>query len=514
MSLYLGLDSSTQSLSACLISTDTGELAAELSVNFGTDLPHYDSPNGFLPNDDDSVRHSNPLMWVEALDLLLSRMRDQGVPLDQVQAISGSGQQHGSVYLKAPVSGGWDASQDLKPQIACLLSRQTAPIWMDSATSTQCAEIAAAVGGNEYLSKTTGSPAIERFTGPQIRRFAQLEPEAYTQTGRIHLVSSFLASVLAGQDAAIDYGDGAGMNLMNLASQDWDPACLAATADGLDEKLPALGASSSVIGCIDSYFCQRYGFSASTQVSLWSGDNPNSLIGMGAAAPGTVVVSLGTSDTLFAAMDTPRTDPSGYGHVFGNPAGGYMSLLCFSNGSLAREVVANECGVDWAQFAAAIAATPAGNHGNLLIPYFVPETTPRVTESRVERIGSEAFVSGADKAAYIRAVVEAQAISMRCYSSWITSQPDAIRVTGGASANRGITQVLADVFGAPLQRLTIGNSAALGAAMRAANSAGHNWQQLVATFSTVDPDFQVTPSGEHSAVYAELTAKLLAATRS
>ena len=32
-------------------------------------------------------------------------------------------------------------------------------------------------------------------------------------------------------------------------------------------------------------------------------------------------------------------DPSGTGHVFGSPAGDYMGLTCFSNGSLARDRV-------------------------------------------------------------------------------------------------------------------------------------------------------------------------------
>ena len=44
------------------------------------------------------------------------------------------------------------------------------------------------------------SRAFERFTGPQIRKFAREDPSAYARTERIHLVSSFLASLLAGAD--------------------------------------------------------------------------------------------------------------------------------------------------------------------------------------------------------------------------------------------------------------------------------------------------------------------------
>jgi sugar (pentulose or hexulose) kinase len=104
--------------------------------------------------------------------------------------------------------------------------------------------------------------ATQRFTGPQIRRFAKLEPAAWAKTKRVHLVSSFFASVLAGKDAAIDTGDGAGMNLMDIRKGDWAPAALAATAPDLAAKLPPVRPGSTVAGGISAYFVARYGFSA------------------------------------------------------------------------------------------------------------------------------------------------------------------------------------------------------------------------------------------------------------
>src|SRR5690606_21920700 len=97
MTIYLGLDSSTQSLSALAIDVDSGSVVLDESVHFGRDLPHYASPSGFLDNPDPRVKHSNPLMWVEALDVLLGRIKNLGFDLARVKAISGAGQQHGSV---------------------------------------------------------------------------------------------------------------------------------------------------------------------------------------------------------------------------------------------------------------------------------------------------------------------------------------------------------------------------------------------------------------------------------
>src|SRR6188474_1738375 len=89
---FLGLDSSTQSLTALVIDTDTGEVI-DRSVAFGPRLPGYKSPNGFLANDDPRIKHSDPLMWVEALDLVLGDLRAAGVDLRAIRGVSGAGQQ-------------------------------------------------------------------------------------------------------------------------------------------------------------------------------------------------------------------------------------------------------------------------------------------------------------------------------------------------------------------------------------------------------------------------------------
>ena len=60
MGRFLGLDSSTQSLSALIIDTDTGQVVVDRTVPFGERLPQYGSPKGFLPNDDPRIKHSDP----------------------------------------------------------------------------------------------------------------------------------------------------------------------------------------------------------------------------------------------------------------------------------------------------------------------------------------------------------------------------------------------------------------------------------------------------------------------
>lgn len=502
--MLLGLDASTQSLTAVVLDPEAGRVVFEDSVNFGTELPAYGAPSGFIPDGAEGEVHANPLMWLDALDRLMGRLA-AAVDLKQVRKIAGSGQQHGSVYLGRDferVLAGLDPSLGLAAQIAPVLARPTSPIWMDTSTGAQCREIAAALGGDAEVCRRSGSVATERFTGPQIRRFHQREPQAYAATSRIHLVSSFLASVLAGRQAAIDYGDAAGMNLLDLGSLEWDPDLLAATAPELAEKLPVPAPTTAVIGAISPYFARKYGFAPDCGCALWSGDNPASLVGMGATAPGQMVISLGTSDTLFAAMPGPRTDPAGYGHVFGNPAGGFMSLICFRNGSLAREALRDRLGLGWEAFErAALESTREAAGSNLMLPFFGPEITPRRDFDGPRRRGSAEFEAGHDAGLQVRALLEGQFLNMRLHARWMDLRPERIRLTGGASRNDGIARTVADVFQAPVERLEAANSAALGAALVAGAAAGLDLTSLQGTFCRATPGTALQPDRSLAPVY-------------
>jgi xylulokinase len=143
----------------------------------------------------------------------------------------------------------------------------------------------------------------------------------------------------------------------------------------------------------------------------------------------------------------------------------------------------------------------------MLLPYFVPEITPRVLKASPRWFGSEAFVAGKDSAAAARAVVEAQALSMRLHSDWIGEAMTTVLVTGGASKNRGLLRVLADVFQATIMPLSVSNSSALGGALRAAQGVGGSaWQNLYAQFCPPDRDLAVEPNPNARPIYQQLGA--------
>ncbi len=500
--MFLGLDSSTQSISAILIDPAAGQVVARESVNFGAELPQYGAPQGFIPGGKDGEVHADPRMWLEALDLLLDRLRGQA-DLSQVHVISGDGQQHGSVYLDGTFGdrlAALDASKGLAEQLAPAFSRATAPIWMDHSTSAECAELTATFDDPSELLRRTGSVATERFTGPQIRRFFKVDPDDYARTRRIHLVSSFFASVLAGKSAPIDLGDGAGMNLLHLHRRNWDTDLLAHTAPELSCKLPSVEPTTTIHGKVSPYFVSKYGFSADCRVACFTGDNPASLVGMGACTPGNVVISLGTSDTWFSASDGVASRMDGIGHIFGNPCGGGMALVCFANGSLAREALRDELGVNWSAFEAdALACTLDRAGQDLMLPFYGPEITPLGKFAGPIRQGDAAFMAGEDPARQIRALLEGQFLNMRLHAADPMAMPSRVRLTGGASRNNGIARIVADVLQAPVERLESPDSAALGSAIIAAVADGHRLADLEAAFcqpvagSRIEPDASLAP---------------------
>ena len=111
-------------------------------------------------------------MWVEALDLVLTKLAKENFPFEKVYAVSGSGQQHGSVYWAKNASKlhlqKLDPSKELVMQLQEAFSITDSPVWMDSSTSSQCLAIEKSLGGPENLTALTGVHSIKLLCIPMI----------------------------------------------------------------------------------------------------------------------------------------------------------------------------------------------------------------------------------------------------------------------------------------------------------------------------------------------------------
>ncbi|KAL6846888.1 hypothetical protein ACP4OV_022741 [Aristida adscensionis] len=476
-SLFLGFDCSTQSLKATLLDAGLAVVAAD-AVHFDSELPHYGTSGGVRRDPAERGRIvAPPLMWAEALDLLLGRLAARGGLLRRVAAVSGSAQQHGSVYW-ARGAGAALAALDpargtLAPQLAGALAAPESPVWMDSSTAAQCREVEAAMGGALRLAALTGCRAHERCTGAQVRKMWQARRRVYDATERVSLVSSFMASLLVGGYACIDETDGAGMNLMDIATRQLRKDALQATAPELEDKIGKLAPAHAVAGRIAPYFVQRFQFASSCIVIQWSGDNPNSLAGLTLSNPGDLAISLGTSDTViisyldhnvFGVTDTP--EPTLERNILPNPVDlkTYMVMLCYKNGSLTREDIRNRYAEkSWDVFNRLLEETTPLNGGKMgfyykeheILPplpvgfhhYFIKDFSGGSLDEMVEH-----EVDGFDPPSEVRAIIEGQLMSMRGHAErcGLPVPPKRIIATGGASSNPLILKIMASIFGCPV----------------------------------------------------------------
>ncbi|XP_060681625.1 xylulose kinase [Hemiscyllium ocellatum] len=512
---YLGIDLSTQQMKAMAID-DNLNVIHETSVRFDEDLPEFGTQGGVHVHDDKLTVTTPVLLWVKALDILLERMKTSNFDFSKMKSLSGTGQQHGSVYWKEGANQtlkNMSSDHSLHQIFESSFAVKDSPIWMDSSTTAECQQLEKSVGGPQKLADITGSRAYERFTGNQIAKINKKNPEDYKKTERISLVSSFVASLFLGDYAAIDYSDGSGMNLMDIHAHEWSQQCLDACAPDLKEKLGVPLPSHCILGPVSPYYVKRFGFNSECKVIAFTGDNPASLAGM-RLHQGDIAVSLGTSDTAFLWIQDPK--PTLEGHVFCNPvdSSAYMALICFKNGSLTREKVRDESASrSWDEFAKALKTTCPGNNGNLGFYFDVMEITPAVVG--IHRFNAKnCRVSEFPNDVEVRAVIEGQMLAKRAYAEKLgfkALKGTRVLATGGASSNPDILKVLADVFNAPVYTIDTANSACLGCAYRAKHglhaASGQSFADTVKIAAA--PKLAANPTCEIDKVYGPMLARYL-----
>ncbi|TKR64230.1 hypothetical protein L596_024800 [Steinernema carpocapsae] len=183
--------------------------------------------------------------------------------------------------------------------------------------------------------------------------------------------------------------------------------------------------------------------------------------------PGDMGISLGTSDTVFLTLD--QFDCCLEGHIFISPTDPekFMGMLCFKNGSLVRDRMRGS--LTWEEVSQHLKKTSPGNNGNIGFYFDKHEILPNVPAG-VYRFGASGTeVKKFDPATEIRAVWEHQCLGKRFYAEKLgfKSREGRLILTGGASNNSDIQQMLADVFDKDVLVCDTREAAALGGAVRA-----------------------------------------------
>jgi xylulokinase len=324
--LVAGVDSSTQSTKVVLCRAEDGQV-----TGLGSAL----HPAG---------TECDPQAWWKALqqagDGLLTRAAAVGV----------AGQQHGMIVLD-------DAGRVIRPAL----------LWNDLRSAGAAAALVREQGGAQWWADHTGSVPTASFTVTKLRWLAEHEPVNAARAAAVLLPHDWLSWRL-GQDAAAvpatDRGDASGTGYFSPSAGRWLPD-LAAAALGHPLSLPRIARPAEIVG--------RTGWGAA--VSAGTGDNMGAALGLG-LEPGDVVVSIGTSGTVFTVSEAPAADASGAVAGFADATGRFLPLVCTINAGLVLSATAAVLGADLDGLSRLALAAPPGAGGITLLPYLDGERTP------------------------------------------------------------------------------------------------------------------------------------------
>jgi xylulokinase len=375
--LTLGIDASTQSLSAVLLDAETGKIAWSRS------LPYRDDPRlagyGFehdsllIPPREKGEAEQPPRLFLAATEAILADLAASGHDPAAIAAINVSGQQHGHVYLNAAAEAAFRGlrgagSADGAPlvqRLSGVFAYGGAPIWKTANTAAEAEHIRAGAGGKAAIIERTGSDMPLRFSAAIHRKLAQRYPGAYAATHRILQLSSLLPAMLAGDlTIPLDFGNACGTGLMNYRARAWDETMLEATARdlpggarALGDKLPPIAHPLTVVGRIARYFQEKYGFTPDCAIVAGSGDNPQSKV-----LAGGDLLSLGTSFVYMISTPDGGVDAAGAANAMYDALGRPFNFGCRTNGAQAWDRLRERHGLgNYAAGEAALAATRPGS---------------------------------------------------------------------------------------------------------------------------------------------------------
>jgi xylulokinase len=434
MPLVAGIDSSTQSCKVVIRDSDTGALVRQGRASHpeGTEV--------------------HPDHWWTALQEAIN----QAGGLDDVDSVAVGGQQHGMVCLD-------ESGNVVRPAL----------LWNDTRSALGAEELILEAGqgdavvGAAYWAASTGTVPVASLTATKLRWLARHEPDNARRTAAVCLPHDWLSWRLAG------HGPGTGPSSLELLRTDRSDASgtgyfVASSGEYLPEVLQStLGhvpVLPAVVGPLETAGKTPNG----ALIGPGAGDNAAAGLGVNAGV-GDVVISIGTSGTVFAVSDVPSRDQSGLVAGFADATGNYLPLACTLNATRIFDATAALLGVDLQQLAKLALSAPEGAGGLTLVPYFEGERTPNLPDATGSLHGLT--VSNYTAANLARAAVEGVVCSLADGLAALQAQGVAARriiLVGGGAQSEAVQKVAAEVFGLLVFVPSPGEYVADGAARQAA----------------------------------------------
>jgi xylulokinase len=182
-----------------------------------------------------------------------------------------------------------------------------------------------------------------------------------------------------------------------------------------------------------------------------------------------VVVSIGTSGTVFAVHEAPSEDPTGIVAGFADATGRFLPLVCTLNAARVLSGVAGMLGVDLAGLDRLALAAPPGAGGLVLLPYLDGERTPNLPDASGLLVGLR--LANMEPEHLARAAVEGVLCGLADGLDALRDQGVPVRrvlLVGGGSRSAAVQAVAPLLLGAPVEVPDPAEYVARGAARQAA----------------------------------------------
>ena len=441
MSLVLGVDSSTQATKVEVRDAESGELVASGRA------PH---PAVHPPRSE-----QDPQAWWDALVQARS-----GLPA--VAAVAVAGQQHGLVVLDAD-------GAVVRP----------AKLWNDTESAPDAAWLRSQLGDAAWAD-ACGSVPVAAFTITKLSWLHRSEPDAWARLARVCLPHDWLTWKLTGEFVT-DRGDASGTGYFSAAAGAYRHDLLAVVDRDTDwaSRLPRVAAPFEVVG-----------EAGGVLVAPGTGDNMAAALGL-ALAPGDVVVSVGTSGTVYAVSNTATADPTGAVAGFADATGRFLPLVCTLNATKVTDAVARLTGTDHRGLDSLALGAEPGAGGLTFVPYLDGERTP----DRPDATGTlSGMRSGVTREQFARAAFEGVVCGLLdgldALAAVGVGAAGRMFLVGGGSRSAAYRTVLATLAGRPVivpgddEHVARGACAQAAAALLGAPPA---WEPAVATVTDPDP---------------------------
>lgn len=435
MSVVAGIDCGTQSTK--VLCYDSKQKKVITTVKY----------NHKIISDKNGLREQKGEWYIEALVNCFNQI-DKSIR-KEIKAIGVSGQQHGFVPL--------DENGNLLANVK---------LWCDTTTAKECDIITKKLGGKEKTFDLIKNQILPGYTASKILFMKNNNPEIYKKLKHILLPHDYLNFFLTNK-YVMEEGDASGTGLYDIVNRKWSKEVIDAIDSNLINLLPNIISHDEPIGRVSEKAAKTLGISTDVIVSCGGGDNMMGAIGAGCTQEGSIVISMGTSGTIFGFSNKPIFDKKNRLAAFMASSGGYLPLLCTMNCTVGSEKIRSTFDLGVKEFDSLAEKTKPGCNGIIMLPYFNGERTPNYPNGEAVLAGLN--FENTTKENIARAALESAVFALKVGLEAFIEQgfnPKKLILIGGGAKSKVWSQIVSDILELPVVIPIVEETAAFGGALQ------------------------------------------------